>query len=69
MRYYVPALQPSLRPLVFHVALDPRAIVAIHHGRHEREVVVDVRQALLLDHTTSPSRLQQNSRPRRRKGF
>lgn len=47
-RYYVPELQPSSCPLVFHADLDRRAIVAIHNGRCEQELLVDPQ--LLLDH-------------------
>ncbi len=48
MRYYVPEIQPSLLPFVFHVDLDSRAIVATHNGRCEQELLVDVQQ--LLNH-------------------
>jgi hypothetical protein len=46
-RHYVPELQPSLLPFVFHVDLERRAIAATH-GRYEQELLVDVQQ--LLDH-------------------
>jgi hypothetical protein len=46
MRFYVPEIQPSLLPFVFRVDLDPRAIVAIHNGRCEQELLIDIQQLL-----------------------
>jgi hypothetical protein len=39
---YVPALQPSLIPVVLRAIVDPSTIVAMHDARAEQEVIVNV---------------------------
>jgi hypothetical protein len=50
---YVPALQPSLVPVVLHANLDQSAIVAKHKARAEQEVIVDVNRLCLANGTVS----------------
>ncbi len=49
LRDYVPALQPSLVPVVLRASLDRSAIIVQHNARAEREVIVDPDQTLLVD--------------------
>jgi hypothetical protein len=53
LRDYVPALQPSLVPVVLHANLDQSAIVATHTARAEQEVIVDVNRLILAGGTVS----------------
>jgi hypothetical protein len=46
LRDYVPALQPSLAPVVFRAKIDQSAVVARHDSRAEQEVIVDVGRLL-----------------------
>ncbi len=48
LRDYVPALQPSLTPVVLHADIDQSIIVAMHGARAEQEVIVDVSRLVLL---------------------
>jgi hypothetical protein len=49
LRKFVPALQPSLAPVVLHTHLDRSVILAQHDARGEQEVIIDATQLLLTD--------------------
>jgi hypothetical protein len=50
---YVPALQPSLVPVVLHANLHQSAIVANYKARAEQEVIVDVNRLSLAENMVS----------------